>query len=638
MTQREERKMRRIDNQQGYALLMTLLVIVLFTIMGATLMMLTFNGTTKNDTREDIVQSTDLASKGLEHITVQITSELNKALTGQGLIVTDYVKEINKITSKYKCVGGIPIEQQATPTTGTKYSTCIHKIEDDLDSGVKTNSSTEYLRKNITFKSTGISGAKTEIVYAKYNIGSTDYPEFLNYVLGAFKIDSTLKDPADTKRFPALPGEGNLVLNGGSSIEGDLKVDGDLISSDYGIWKSGSYYQTESSVFPQLSGFNSTPSKVYIQGNLYKAKNMISFDNASESDYSKYVNSKGIYETNLSIDQLFLTKSKSTPASETITSPQRVYSDVTINPINFAQKNNDIILNPTSQNQLEINQTKEVKNVNRSGIETYLKFNNSKTACTKEWVWIIWPFYRKYEEVCKTTTVNIGENTFKFLGTNTFGKLGVSGNANLSEAESLVTKSGHIDGDLIIGTKGCTTNNKRRITIKGTYYIKGNLSICDKVLTTDAIFYVDGDVDIKESEIKGIEIVGSNQTKRNSSLMIFAKGYIHLSNNSVDKPTPSEFKGYLYSEELLEIYGVGSNIKIHGGISARKIILNALRGDGKMYYPTSTQQSLPKSSSRLQIIYDQDIIKNYSELDIQTEPWITNVSPPIELDRSYDAP
>lgn len=642
--------MKLLKSEKGYSLLLTLMIIVLFSILGTSLIAMSMNGMQKNDTRERTIQSNDLATKGINHITAQITSELNTALANNGLSASNYVMKITEITNKYKCTGGSPIEQNASTGAGTKYSTCIQKIEDDLTSGIQVNAKTEYLRKNITFKSTGISGNKNETFYSTYSIGATNYPEVLNYAVGAYEVDST-----DTVRFPKWQsGEGNLVLNGGVSIEGDVKVDGDLITSDYGIWRpAGSGYQSVESVLPQISGIRANYGRIYVGGKMYKAKNMNIFFNKSQDAYNNYTNSNGEYTEVSSIADLFL---KNTPKDEIIpvTSPQKIANSINIKPIDFDSKKNNIYINPTSQNRYIVNSNREIINLNLPHNDTFLSVQSGTTKeCKNEWVWIIEPYWGYDKSVCKNIPSYYDEDNnkivFKFFNNNTVKNLTIPGSANFSNTKSLSTDKTYIGGSLSIGELdrygNCQEANKNgekpKIEIKGVFYVKNNLTICDRKIISDAIFYVKGEITIQESIIEGISLPGTNQNgTRVSSLMLFSQGDIHFSNNSVDQNLPSDFKGYLYSEKELEIYGVGSNIRINGGISARKIILNAIRGSsrGTIYESRNTQKDLPKTRSRLQVIYDQDIIKNFSELDVQTEPWIENVSPPTELDRSYTSP
>ena len=101
-------------------------------------------------------------------------------------------------------------------------------------------------------------------------------------------------------------------------------------------------------------------------------------------------------------------------------------------------------------------------------------------------------------------------------------------------------------------------------------------------------------------------------------------------------------KGYFYSNEVFEMYGVGSNIRIEGGISAQQIVLNAIRGRASNNYFVNSQRVKSKyyeerenqadKPSRLQVIYNPEIINTYSNLK-QQEPVIYNVDPPKEIKR-----
>lgn len=605
--------MRRIDNQQGYALLMTLLVIVLFTIMGATLMLLTFNGTTKNDTREDIVQSTDLASKGIEHINAQITTELNALLKNGRIPASDFSGKFNAILSKYKCQNGTAApftKEAADKTAGTSYNVCIYgEPKNDPESAIILGSSTAYLRKIVTFKSTGLSGSNDEVLYSTFNIGATKVPEILNYAVGAYKVS----EPRDTARFPSIPGEGNLILNGGTSIVGDIKVDNHLISSDNGIWRSYGNNSTSDysvpSVSPQISGANAnTGGRISVNGSMYRFNHKFTGSN-STFNYVKHINSELLTNTNYytkttDVGQLFFGENK----------PQQFKTSLTIKPIDFASKRAPLYMTNSNSNRFDTGRNKVIENETRTTSDTFLMYEKCSFS--------IFGY-------CLGGSYDYDySGTFTARGKNTLGRFGTAGNLLMTTTNTAFTKGAYIGGNLDI--KNSTKSNPSRIS--GTIYVDNNLTIENAYLESDVILYVNGDVSITESQIFGVPYAD-----RTGSLIIFAKGNINLSNNSVDSPTPSEFKGYFYSEQTMEMYGVGSNIKINGGISARKIILNAVRGSASnsTYQPKAIQETLPREKSRLQIIYDKDIIKNFSELDIQTEQWIDNISPPTELDRSY---
>jgi hypothetical protein len=168
--------------------------------------------------------------------------------------------------------------------------------------------------------------------------------------------------------------------------------------------------------------------------------------------------------------------------------------------------------------------------------------------------------------------------------------------------------------------------------------VDGDVTIKGADAQFNSMMYVDGDVKIEYSRINGL-----NKNGREGSLIIFANGKIDIQNNSVYQDEPSRIKGFFYSEKELEMYGVGSNIRIEGGISARKIVLNAIRGRARdtkfenaqrywndYYEGVEGQRTRP---SRLQIVYDPEIINTYSDIKSQ-EPVITDVDYPILRDRN----
>lgn len=104
-------------------------------------------------------------------------------------------------------------------------------------------------------------------------------------------------------------------------------------------------------------------------------------------------------------------------------------------------------------------------------------------------------------------------------------------------------------------------------------------------------------------------------------LVILANGNIHISNNNQYSDVPKTMNTFFYSNANIEIYGVGSNIKIIGGIYGRRITLNAVKGRtetrlfagstkvGTLYFQNNQDQIDPKNS-RLSIIYNKEIILN----------------------------
>lgn len=66
------------QNENGYSLLLTFAVIIIFTILGLSLITLTSSGITKNNTREELVQAQDLSDKGIDYAIKDIQAILKK--------------------------------------------------------------------------------------------------------------------------------------------------------------------------------------------------------------------------------------------------------------------------------------------------------------------------------------------------------------------------------------------------------------------------------------------------------------------------------------------------------------------------------------------------------------------------------
>lgn len=161
-------------------------------------------------------------------------------------------------------------------------------------------------------------------------------------------------------------------------------------------------------------------------------------------------------------------------------------------------------------------------------------------------------------------------------------------------------------------------------------------------LRTDALIYVDGNVTIRESTLNGI--------RENSTLIIFATGEINISNISVDRDTPSIIKGFFYTKSNMIMYGVGSHIQLQGGISANRLILTAVRGISKSNtFESGAAQALlydhdrnpitpnvPQRNSRLTVIYDQNLISEYTDfMRDKEEEFITEINAPEIIERSH---
>lgn len=206
----------------------------------------------------------------------------------------------------------------------------------------------------------------------------------------------------------------------------------------------------------------------------------------------------------------------------------------------------------------------------------------------------------------------------------------------------------HITGNLIVGD--LTMEDGAKLTVDGSIFVYGLATLKGSLTTTNPNNYIfingytnintlnlDGKMYINNSvyiqndlNTNGTIYVSGNakiQSLSNTSsgtLVLLTDGNIELSNNNEFNDAPKTINAFFYSNSQLEIYGVGSNLKIVGGIYGNPIILNAVKGktkessfegsfsvgsDYKLYFQNN-QNSIEASKSRLSIIYQKDLILN----------------------------
>lgn len=605
-------------NENGYALLVTLMIIIVFSILGSSLIMLTMNGSTKNEIRQDVTRSTDLSIKGIDLITSQINHDLTDYLGANGKPRADFVYQLERTLDTYHCSGSNTIS--ITGETGTS-DVCVDTYQDTVDNEGLANP----LRKLVTFTSVGESGKGSENIVSKIEIGAESAPEALKYAIGT-NID--LKDGMQ-------PGEGNLLIHGGADIQGDIKVEGNIVTSTNGYALLGADRWIPS-VLPSAIPLPGTDSAKLVLG-----KNAYTF-NTVPSYATHIVNSNFDtlrYDKQSNINNLFR------PGF----APVIVQRDPNKSPIQIsAQKANfEYGYNSSNVNVITADSNMKIKGHYSPNLKVYFSYDvKSDGYCAEgysQWEWRngrwenIW-YCTRYVQPISTKY----DGTYTLEGNNSFRQAATQGSVRFLNTDTKFQNGLYVEGNLSIGNNSTSynVNNYSEVTIDGPIYVNGNLTIKGADLYSNALIYVNGEVTIEHSRINGKNLPGNKK----GSLIVFSKGNIKISNNSVNYDDPSYIKGFFYSEKDFEMYGVGSNMKIDGGISARKIVLNAIRGrardatfNGAYRIPGRQdyfegQAGQQTRNSRLQVVYDTEIISTYSDLK-QQEPIIYKVDPPVVIDR-----
>lgn len=224
----------------------------------------------------------------------------------------------------------------------------------------------------------------------------------------------------------------------------------------------------------------------------------------------------------------------------------------------------------------------------------------------------------------------------------------------------------NVSGDLII-EGNLTMGNSSSLTVSGNIFINGNSTLKGTItlLNPNSYVYINGKTDISNVNLQGQLFISNsaditsdfntngtvyiedNTTVRDLSnvsggtAIILSNGNMLVANNSEFSTEPKEIDAFLYSNQTLEMYGVGSNIKIKGGVYGSNVILNATKGDtretmrvwrwvwrdwfpvfewvyihdpenynliGGLYFPKN--QNDPALDSRLQVEFKEDLILN----------------------------
>lgn len=151
-------------------------------------------------------------------------------------------------------------------------------------------------------------------------------------------------------------------------------------------------------------------------------------------------------------------------------------------------------------------------------------------------------------------------------------------------------------------------------TLKGVYFIDGDVKINNSNIKGDAILFVNGDVNIQHTKLN---------TANNNKLIIFATGDIiyqfssQLSTDLKDKylnETPLVVNAFLYSDKKIELHGTISNIHLKGGVAANQVILSGVRGSFNKYRNKFENKDNANSPSRLIIEHDPAVWETFVEL------------------------
>ncbi|WLV24111.1 hypothetical protein QR721_10745 [Aciduricibacillus chroicocephali] len=578
--------MKKGRAEDGYTLILVLLCATLFFMFAFLLVAMTTNGMKRDDVREDVTQATELSEKGLDRVVEEIQSDLKNVLGTEGLTASAFSGVLDSALSKYMCGSGKIITD--TGQTG-KYATCVEKVSP----GTNSNGTSRI----VTFLSNGTAGNTVRDLRSELEVGAAPIPESLKYAIG---VNRDCGEPGGKT---CSNGEGNLFMHGGVTIAGDMKVDGDLITTNYGYAYLGGEQWIPSLYPAAVQSENESSSRLVLGGEAYTFS-------PPPGSYSTHIQRSTFPST---------TYRKATVSSAFSTSPL-------------------LIKRSPKRQEIDISGQKKVYQFGMSDSDVTLSsstISGSQLSSKKAFA---------YGKTCNKSSCTEITN-FTLSGANTFKQFATDRNVSLrnsSTTPQLTTteKGMYVGGDLTIGNGSTSYDSSQydKIDLSGPIFVNGNLTIRGADARLNALIYVNGSVTIQNTRINGL-----NTNGKAGSLIVFSNGEVKISNNSVNQDVPSNIRGYFYSKQNFEMYGVGSNIRIEGGISAKRIVLNAIRGRAKSssftnsykisstdYFEGLAEQQ--RRDSRLQVIYNPEIINTYSDLK-QQEPVIYDVAEPVLKER-----
>lgn len=628
--------MKYIRSENGNTLLITIVVLVLSTVIALSLMSMSLNGLKRNETREDINQATEQAEKGITHITKLIQKQIEAKVPDPSIGLTNtktnFDKDLKNILEQYYCESNKVVTDGET---NPKYEVCLEKLSDQQ---LKNNPIT------LTFKSTGYADGKEQTIKSMFEIKSEvkNYPQVLNYAVTTHS-------------------EGNLVLNGGIDISGNILADGNVILSDYGyapvIDTKNVFNPWVKSTVSKINGISKNPPiiKINNQKKLFIAK-IKNFYGACKK-YNSIL--PEIFTYNEFKNYNFNNINNTTNCLFEIKNPTQITND-----LNYT--NTPVIEQTLKHNAVNIN---EIINKGKNNLKTVIKGEYPDTtsliaytshkattpARVRNMLQVVPNVtlegaFRIPSHITTSLTSSTLKGDFYFDGANLNLAAGsnntLTGRYYFSEPKILESNlkiwggKQKLDGEFYLEKTSKNANgiadgldNAIEIIngtheIKGIYYLNGDMEIRDSTIKANAVFYVNGDVQIKRSTIESLD---------GGKLIIFATGDIiyqfasELGNNSIFdyyNKDPLELNAFLFSNRKIELHGTISNIYLKGGVSAKQVFLSGVRGEVEKNLISFDFKSADKldKNSRLRIEYDENVIKtienitkNYSSTVTHTE-------------------
>lgn len=595
----------RCKEENGYAAIVALTVIVLLTIIGTNLLQVTLSSLVQARKTETRSEAEYRARMGMEEALARIKKAVeagNEQIKAkQGMLPTDSAYGIQTVDLK-------SVNDAYAYAFSELESHSFHELEDSY-------------RIRITREPTKAETEKKQIeaFVAKLVVESTGEAPSANGYVDKSTLKATIYVTSLPEEFYyvlSTPDEAlsQIALNGAPYIEGDV------YSHAYSMSKTANYYlnvSSDSTAFDQKHQETTYPS-IIGQASVPHNDNLLGL---FQRDGSAFVKKESIDEKKNIIGE-WNNSFVLPPTLQFNATPNFGY----IAPIKDVFKNMKKKVEPFLTPASEIPDTSDYENIDaiqyQGPTDTLLAAGQTDRKSVS-----INMNHRvisngDYTIQGELTTADSSELRI------TNGNLVIGGNTTPLESASGSTAAAILRGKISLLDSTGKRNQDAFI------FVNGNAILED--LAFDGNIYVNGDLYVQKNfQINGTVYVAKNvyfteegasaeKLNTGNTLVLLAQGTVEAYNLNLydydnDTPKAKELNVFIVSQAPagVTLYGVGSNVRFIGGIHAQKIELNAVRGKVKPLKKDNPSEpdfidplnSDPKAS-RLSVLYADNIFEN----------------------------
>lgn len=580
--------MRRFREEKGSALVMVMFMMLILTLLGVAVLSAAVGGARRTLTRENDVQSLQLTQKTLDESVAYIAEKLDgKTLKADALgstlqrVLTDIpaLKASNSSSSE-----GVKTE------LGLASTRLLSATPSDDFAGIALKKESSYTVTLIA--QSEINGVKRTL---KQDVNVSLYPDFLNYAFGSEK---------------------DLILNGSPTIKGNIYAGNRLFVSNVANYAYKGKPLNKNSLFPRMQkrddgsqplAFIQALDDFWLSENGYGARPVNrGADGAALSGALTISNVRKALDIDLS--QVRIRKNEQFVKVDVNQSFRDKFGQALGLSDSFAVGDYASYLNgypqalkmpvkpiePQRPNE-PVSTDKDIQDLYKKQLDIYEK------AYTK-YITIELPNYQTaLNDLTKALTNMTGTVVFN-------GDLNVDGDWLKGLIQTTKSASAWliVNGNLTVNNTLDNTklNVDSNILVTGSVNLGGQISVDSTLLT------------LGNTKIQDATITGAQKANGIKEIVLISKGSILL--NRVDAFSQANvaqtLRGFFYTDEAAELYGVGSNFDLQGGFFAKgNLTVNAVVGnsteDASKQNIVFDDQSVSKTS-RFKVDYNDQVFNN----------------------------